>query len=350
MGFWDFLDKIVGSIPVVGTIKDSVEAVVLECEGKHEAAKEKAMEAAMDLASDFITVATLGEGYVVATAGKEAAELAFKEALKGEIKAVAKEEAAKAAKIGFSPTASKAIGAAAAAAEAKRAVKEKIANKNGKEYKPISKSHHDDERKDPKRGHHVINNGVRRIFPKIIDRFLHSNAHYFNAQNFTQLSDQGYISQRMTVYSNHEHPFTALDDQFIQTSVAYTPEGEHHDDPNDAAYGVMVYSLQVAVIHYMSKLFEVLVNDETQITRLDHYYTNIAVSISEMVHQIDERDVYVDQQALRWWLNAGGSQSRYNEVHGNVSNMFRQLSHTGGAVAITWVRELFHTYKQLHHI
>ena len=43
MGFWDWVDKIAGYIPVVGTIKDGVEAVVLECEGKHEAAKEKAL-------------------------------------------------------------------------------------------------------------------------------------------------------------------------------------------------------------------------------------------------------------------------------------------------------------------
>ena len=39
--------------------------------------------------------------------------------------------------------------------------------------------------------------------------------------------------------------------------------------------------------------------------------------------------------------------SEYNHARGNVVKMFQALSHTGGAVAITWVRELYYAYKSL---
>ena len=81
MGFWHWVDKIVGYVPVVGTIRDGVEAVVLECEGKHKAALEKALETAVDLAGDIVTVASLGEACEVAVAGKAAAEAALKDAM-----------------------------------------------------------------------------------------------------------------------------------------------------------------------------------------------------------------------------------------------------------------------------
>jgi hypothetical protein len=351
MTFWSRLDKIVGYIPVVGTIKDSVEAVVLECEGKHEAAKEKAIEAAVDLASDFLTVATFGEGYAVAAAGKGAAEIAIKNALAGEMKGIAKAAAKEAAKDGFSRAASRAIGAAAAGAEAKGAVKEGIANKNRKRFKPKPpRPSSDQEDRDPKRGHHVINNGVRKILPNIIDDFLHHNAHYFHSQNLTQLFQQGYISTRMAVYANHEHPLTAADDLFVQSTVAFTPEGEHHVDPNDEIFGRTIATLRVAVVHYMTTLFRVVLNDESQISRLDKHATSTALAISEFVFDLNSNNIYVDHQALEWWLISGGDIVRYNEVHRNVANMFERLSHTRNAVAITWVRELFAAYQRLNNI
>lgn len=127
MGFWTVLDKIVGYIPVVGTVKDTVEAIVLEAEGKHEAAKEKAMEAAVDLVGDVVTVATFGTGYEVAAAGKMAAEVAIKEATESGAKSVAKAAMQEAVRDGYTKTAAIGIGAAAAGAHTKEKLKDSIA-------------------------------------------------------------------------------------------------------------------------------------------------------------------------------------------------------------------------------
>lgn len=185
MGFWTVLDKIVGYIPVVETVKDTVEAIVLEAEGKHEAAKEKAMEAAVDLVGDVVTVATFGTGYEVAAAGKMAAEVAIKEATESGAKSVAKAAMQEAVRDGYTKTAAIGIGAAAAGAHTKEKLKDSIAARKGTRRKPTPrgplKTDKKGKDKDPKRGHHVINNGVRKVLPNIIDDFLHHNAHLFHS-------------------------------------------------------------------------------------------------------------------------------------------------------------------------
>lgn len=355
MGFWHILDKIVGYVPVIGTIKDSVEAVVLECQGKHEAAKEKAMEAAVDLVGDAVTVATFGTGYEVAAAGKLAAEVAIKEASKAGAESVAKAAMREAAKDGFTKTAALAIGAAAAGAHAKEKLKDDIAARKGKRRGqtprgPNKPATDKDKDKDPKRGHHVINNGVRRILPNIINDFLHQNAHLFHAQGFHDLVEGGHISQRNSVYSAHEHPLSATDDQFIQTTTVYTPEGKHHKDTNDAQFGIAMISLRVGVTHYMTNLFNVLVNDPSQISHLDHHFTNMAVSLTESIHLINTGPMYVDQQALDWWLaSPQGNRATYERVCSHVEEMFQSLTHQRAEI-LTWVRELFHAYQNLHRV
>ena len=352
MGFWHILDKIVGYIPVVGTIKDSVEAVVLECQGKHEAAIEKAMEAAVDLVGDAVTVATFGTGYEVAAAGKLAAEVAIKEVEKAGAESVAKAAMREAAKDGFTKTAALAIGAAAAGAHAKEKLKDDIAARKGKRRKQTprgpNKPATDKPDKDPKRGHHVINNGVRKILPNIIDDFLHQNAHLFHSQGFHDLVEGGHISRRNSVYSAHERPLSATDDQFIQTTTVYTPEGKHHEDTNDAQFGIAMISLRVGVTHYMTNLFNVLVNDPSQISHLDHHFTNMAVSLTEAIHLINTGPMYVDQQALTWWLaSPQGNLATYERVRSHVEEMFQSLTHQRAEI-LTWVRELFHAYQNLY--
>ena len=259
MGLWHWIDKIVGYIPVVGTVKDGVESLVLECEGKHEAAKEKAMEAAIGLAGDIITVATLGEGYEIALAGKAAAEAAMKDAVESGVKSAAKQGIQQAMKEGFSKQVATHIAVAEAAQEIKNKAKEEIAKRAGKKVpSQQSKTKTDKSKKDPKRGHHVINNGVRKVFPKIIDHFLEQNAHYFHGQDFDRLVDQGHILPTMIVHRSHEHPFNVPDDEFIQTTVAFTPPGDTHRDANDVQYSTLMVALTLGVSNYMTSLFRVL--------------------------------------------------------------------------------------------
>ena len=186
-------------------------------------------------------MATLGEGYEVAVAGKAAAEAAMKDAVESGLKSVAKTGMEQATKDGFTKKAATVFGIAAAAQEAKILAKEEIAKRAGKKAperpKPDSKPDEPKKKEDPKRGHHVINNGVRQIFPNLIDKFLVNNAHYFDGQSFEQLVAQGHINPQIVVYASHERPFNEADGTFIQKTVAFTPEGRIHQDENDVEYG-----------------------------------------------------------------------------------------------------------------
>lgn len=204
---------------------------------------------------------------------------------------------------------------------------------------------------EPLKGHHVINNDVRKIFRKIIDNFFEKIAGCF-PQNptFTQLVAERYISRSTVVYTRYTRPFGKADDKFIDETVADTPVGQHHNDPNDVQYSVHVNVLKVAVINYMVTLFMALVKNEVALHKLDIYGAYTAVSITGIVYRINTGNIYVDSQALSWWVAKGGSRRRYNEVRGKVAGMFKELSHTGGAVAITWVREIYHAYRAVINI
>ena len=347
MGFWHWVDKIVGYVPVVGTIKDGVEAVVLECEGKHKAALEKALETAVDLAGDIVTVASLGEACEVAVAGKAAAEAALKDAMEAGLKSAAKEQMVQATREGYTKEAATMMAIAGAAQEAKLAAKEGIARRAGKEgpkpgNKPDNKPH--GHKKDPKRGHHVINNGVRRIHPKIIDAFLEHNANYFDGQSFEILVEHGFIEPEMNIYQSHERPFNEEDDEFIQTTVAFTPGGEIHRDINDVEYGTLTGALRVGVSHYMTSLFHMRVR-QTPMPRPEQ---EVAVAITFVAYEMNSNEVYVDRQALEWWIATGGNEARFLEVRDVVANSFRDL--TGGAnLVLAWVHDLVDIYERIHN-
>ena len=344
MGFWHWVDKIVGYVPVVGTIKDGVEAVVLECEGKHGAALEKALETAVDLAGDIVTVASLGEACEVAVAGKAAAEAALKDAMEAGLKSAAKEQMVQAAREGYTKEAATMMAIAGAAQEAKLAAKKGIAGRAGKEG-----SKHDTKRKKPEkeplRGHHVINNDVRRVFPKIIDAFLEHNANYFDGQSFDQLVEQGCIEPGMRVYRSYKHPFNEADDEFIQETVVFTPGKEVHRDANAVEYGTLIASLRVGVSHYMTSLFHMRVR-QMPMPRPEQ---EVAAAISYLSYEMNTNQVYVDRTALNWWIDSGGNEARFIEVRDVVANNFRDLTE-GAEFILAWVHDLFEIYEKIRNI
>ena len=346
--FWHWVDKIVGYVPVVGTIKDGVEAVVLECEGKHKEAFEKAMETAVDLACDAVTVASFGEGFEVAVAGKAAAEAAMKDAMESGLKSVAKEQMVQATKDGFTKKAATVIGVAGAAELARIAVKDEIARRAGKapDERPKPDNKPKEPKKDPKRGHHVINNGVRKVFQKIIESFLEHNAHYFNGESFEELVQQGHILQDMIVFQSYGHPLNEEDDHFIQNTVAFTPEGQVHAYANDIAYSAHMCALRVAVVFYMNSLFLVNVRNRP----MGHPEQVAAGTITALINEINATRVYVDTQALEWWLATGGNELQFDEVCDSVANMFQALTQQQANVIGVWVQDLFQAYQTLHNI
>ena len=356
MGFWDILDKVVGYIPVVGTIKDGVEAVVLEVQGKHAAAKEKALEAVIDLAGDAVTVATLGAGYEVAAAGKAAAEVAMKELVESGAKGVGKDVMLKATKAGFSRKAAATIAVAAHAAEEKERLKQQIHGRKkvrGPKTRPPSWPTDETEEKKSKKGEHVINNGVRRALPKIIDKFLIDNHRYFRNMDFKELCDMQCVTGDMNVFVKYEQPLPGPIALRIEEMIAFVPEGEQYFDQNAVVYGMAIGTLSVLIANYMSHLFKVLVEDERERSRLDQHYRDRAAAIDERINEMNTpgAELYVDRQALGWWLATRGNRmADYREARNYVAEMFTSLSPLKRATGnvVTWVRELFQAYQRLN--
>ena len=79
--------------------------------------------------------------------------------------------------------------------------------------------------KDPIRGHHVINNGVRKITPNIIDEFL--------KQKGKRFCDLPMKDRAPCVWRAHETPLSKYDIEKMDEMTVKTPGNEQHNDEND---------------------------------------------------------------------------------------------------------------------
>lgn len=296
MGFWHILDKVVGFIPVIGTVKDAIEAGVEEVKGNHAAAREKLIEAGVDLVADIVTVATLGAGAEVAAAGKMAAEEVLKQAAKGTVKTTAEATA-----LGLGKRAGAVVAARVAAKEALR-------RKGKPDNRPKTP---ENPPREPKRGHHVINNGVIRIFRDIIERFFEEHRGLiFLGRSYRELVEEGIINEAETpiLMASHDQPLPPNICREIEMMVAYTPRGETHTDENDVIFGVSKVGLLNAVIHIVSHVFTSL-QETGRMPDLNGGFLHQMQSMIGVIGFItqeptDQNGIYVDNQALRWWLVA----------------------------------------------
>ena len=456
--FVEFLDEAAGLIPVVGTVKDGVEAIVYASQGKKEAAEEKLLETEVDLLCDIATFLTMGEGagpaeevkVVAKTAIKETFEEEAKQAAKGVTKDIAEqrvkyytEKAATEAAMkqtvakGAEETATKDIveqEAKFGTKDAEKALAKKIATPhiaamrnvqkltifavveaakwgiksrirsestsrltceegdvattagahqrtkaagteqqqasysantvtviegakafinermrkyyNQKPAKPEAKTK-ESEKKSAKRGEHVINNGVRKVLPNIIDSFLEVNVNQFQYDTtFKLLVDSKCITPEMDVYKSHERPLPPTIEELIDPKMkVFVTSKDEYVDENAAVYGMAMYELTSVVVQYMSALFNRLVLEK-----------NIPPSplmtqaITEIVTRINTlgSEVYVDQQAKTLWLaKPGNFESDYQEARDYVARMFNSVMPQQEKV-IVWATDLFNAHKKFH--
>lgn len=352
MGFWDVIDRVVGCIPIIGTVKDTIEAGIEEAQGHHAEAKEKLLEAGLGIASDIVTVATFGAGAEVAIAGKMAAEEVLKQAAKGALKTAAEE-----ASLGLGKNAAIVVTAAAAARAARAEASRRNTRKPFKPPSPVPKRP-PKEPKEPKRGHHVINNGVIRIFHDIIERFFEEHrARIFFGNSYQDLVAEGIINPDETpiLMRSHDQPLPRDVSAQIETMVAYTPRGETHTDTNDVIFGASKVGLTNAVRHIVFHVFTSL--EETgRMPDLRGGFLHQMQSMIGVIAFITEEPtgqngIYVDNQALRWWLAGGGQMAQFIRCRDNVRDMFNSLADVRRPpyerIACIWGREIFHVYRRL---
>ncbi|XP_046382091.2 uncharacterized protein LOC124153027 [Haliotis rufescens] len=315
MSVWtDWLDY----IPVVGTVKNTVEAVSAVCHGDYALAKEKGADAALGLVLDVLTAGTqhaAGTAYLTVVENIVFRGTTAKEAMNAIKGAGAKSGKGAGAKSGK--------GAGAKAADATQVPIQEMTKKSSRPKDPKTSK---GEKKGPsERGEHVINNNVLKVFKTIIDRF---------AARIESTADQLLENKNDTAAYRAYH--TPLPEATIQSiryeMVAHIPEEEPYIDANATVYGTAIGEICDMVVTYM---YDYSSNNS---------YSGPAVdkSITELIRLMNNSQLYVDEYAKQYWLRHGGDEAKFQDSRQQVVKMFRRLCAptSGENEAKQWVRDL----------
>ena len=350
----------------------------VEEKGHHGAAKE------VIIVSDYVSLVAVGASSEVIEAGKTAVDWF----LKNPVKLGAVKTGAEATSLGLGTKAADCVlTAAAASLYARQIVSSGKSCKPVKEVKPkkISQAKADQSSQtrsfkpnqisqakpdgsvepkpklkpkpkpklmQPKRGHHVINNGVIKIIPCIIKRCIFENVFSIS---YEKLQKQNIITSEVApeLMRMFNQPLGKDVCNQIEQMTVYTPKGETHTDRNDEKFGSFNFKLIITVEGIVRHVFTSLKEAGEMPPDLSgHEEMQTLIDLINKA-SVSEDEIYVDQQAKRWWLDEGDRQTKqlqFTTCRDSVKDMFDSLvcvkNPCEGLVCI-WGRELFDIYKRL---
>ena len=339
MGFLDVIKRVVGSIPVKGTVGNAIEAGIDEAQGLDAEAKEKELEAGFDIVSYIVAAA------VVVTVAVAAAVVVT---------------VTVAAAVVVTATVAAALVARRKGPKRKKPQPKKRKEPSSNDTTTTHASALQEPkkpRKDPKRGHHVINNGVNRIFRDIIKKFFqYHQVTIFLDHRYEELKKDEIINKDDTPKLMESYDQTLPSDVSaqIEAMVADTPPGKTHTDKNDEKFGESKEKLLNAVTPIIFHVFTSLREAGTMPDLREESVRNKMESMTRMIASINKEGkygVYVDNQALGWWLDNGGKKEQFIRCRNKVMDMFNSLAdmtrQPDESIACIWGRELLHVYRQL---
>jgi hypothetical protein len=293
-------------VPVIGTAKNVVEAVVALCQGDTAEAAEKG---GMALTGLVLDVTTGGVGHIIGTT-------------------LAKTAAKGAVKVGTAEVV-RMTRAAAIAGNAKTRID---TYKQRRTNKPDIDEPEDRKEKKSKRGEHVINNNVLKVFRSIIDAFL------ARMGSTMEMVRQAGLPVNSLVSRAYDLPMSPDDMYFIRyEAVARLDEDVVYVDANSEIYGRSVEILRGCCVGYMETILGVRGGQESSpIVTWERI-------LQGEVERITNHDLYVDEMALRFWSASVGAWElqMYRNVKQRVAEMFRVLAYHGGNDdVIQWVNDL----------
>ena len=213
--------------------------------------------------------------------------------------------------------------------------------------------------KEPKRGHHVINNGVIRIIPDIIKGFLEEfKDTIFLGNSYQELVDQNIITLDVTpkLMLMLNQPLPPVVCAQIERMVADTPPGETHTDQNDEAFGGFKLELMKTVWNIIYHVFTSL-QQSGGIVPLSEDFLDQMQSLIDLINQntgpiVGKSEIYVDEQALEWWLAKGDprQEEQFTTCRDSVKNMFDSLvceENPYDGIACILGREIFYIHETL---
>ena len=345
VGFWDRLETHFGYTQPAGIIKESVEAIFADTEGTEDEEFEAiAIDAAVRIAGNMIMAEKFGAACEVAVKSKEAIEAACKSSIRHRSTDVDGDPGDAHARASFI-TYNMAIdyGFSHQAAQAIAAVK--ICPRDFREV-----------RNAPKRGDHVINNGVRKVFGKTIEDFWSYHKDKFDHKQVKELFDEKHRIFQMSLNKS----FSETVDEFIEKTTVHKPRGESHQDTNDKHYGEWSCLFRIVVHIYMSAIFLDLVKDTDNQEVRDEFGADITICVDTInnVNRVCDKEfeVYVDSQAYKWWLaEHKGIQKqkaveKCRKARAAVAELFSEFRPGENSLCKTIAEEFYEVYRRLHNI
>ena len=356
-------------VAAVAVTQYASEKVVFEEAKGHAAgaagAAKEVSEAGVIRVSYLVSVAAFGASEDVVEAGNTAVKWFLKHAVKRDEKTT--EEAIF---LGSGTNAADVVLTAAAASQYARQII--LSKKSFRSGKPSSKKLPEESKrgdpvakpsrkpsKEPKRGHHVINNGVIRIIPDIIKGFLEEfKDTIFLGNSYQELVDQNIITLDVTpkLMLMLNQPLPPVVCAQIELMVADTPPGETHTDQNDEAFGGFKLELMKTVWNIIYHVFTSL-QQSGGIVPLSEDFLDQMQSLIDLIKQntgpiVGKSEIYVDEQALEWWLAKGDprQEEQFTTCRDSVKNMFDSLvceENPYDGIACILGREIFYIHETL---
>ncbi|CAG2193978.1 unnamed protein product [Mytilus edulis] len=197
--------------------------------------------------------------------------------------------------------------------------------------------------KPARRGEHVINNNVLRVYRDIIDDFV---GDITGMDNIQSLVDIGRLSSDSRIVQAYYQPLSEEFMDLIRNRMVVHLD-EDYLDKNSINYGQQIEILRGSVGMYMRSIYENLTSKD----RLDSNSFGICSwerQIRTSVEDFIAGNYFVDDQALKIWLRKrGNDQNTYDRSHREVVRMFRRLIYDGtNNDVIQWVNELVDASKR----
>ncbi|XP_029431305.1 uncharacterized protein LOC115075199 [Rhinatrema bivittatum] len=381
-------------IPIIGSVKNSVEAIMCALKGDHKLAEDKSF---LGFEGDKANLTSLGTGtlldhLVVNGAIKTLAIIAGQVALKGGDSKVAIKAAGNAtlkeAASGIKKTlgedmvrnlgekaAEAALKAAdepffAAVKEAGKEVTKYASGKSTKNIGPnkqsvqklvdekmgflnlfgtIDASSLEDDKSRSGRGEHVFNNDILKLFRKMIDNLIEMQYGQLT-YTFERLVQEGLITRNLKIYQAYYHPLPEQYKRAIETEmVVHLPENAFYINANGMIYGKYIGYLKAMVMFYLERQFQrlvLLINRSDDVT----YIQNYRRSICYMVQLINSREIYVDNVAKWYWVGGDAKkEARFQDVKSQIAQMFGRLVADDRNEISCWMTELLECTGHLFH-
>lgn len=197
---------------------------------------------------------------------------------------------------------------------------------------------------DPRRGHHVIKNGVKKIYRDIKKRFVDNfSINYFRGNNYVNLVEQNIINEvnRGGLPVDcvlRTAPLPHATESEIENSTVYTPRGgQYTNHKNAEEFGQAKEVLLVKVTTLMRDICVSLRDRKKMPNDLDERMVELCHFITNQFN----RDVFVDKQAKDWWEGeegpAGARSRRLEDWTQQVEKMLVKIAGQGTIqLAIHW--------------